>query len=146
MTWLLVLGVGNTLLGDDGFGPRAIEALEAAGDLPPGTRLLDGGTRGLLLLPEIEDAERLIVIDGVDLGWRPGEVRRLAEEEVPPGFGAAVSPHEVGLCDLMALCRLRGTTPHEVILWGVQVVRTDPGPGLSREVEAGRVTEVELKP
>jgi hydrogenase maturation protease len=132
---LLVLAVGNRILGDDGLGARALEALAGAG-LPPGTRLVDGGTDGLALLPAIEDAERLIVVDAIDLGLAPGALRRLVGEEIPLATMRPFSPHEVGLGDLLALCGLRDTTPREVVAWGVQVAHTGVGVHLSPAVEA----------
>jgi hydrogenase maturation protease len=132
---LLVLAIGNRILRDDGLGARALEAIARAG-LPPAARLLDGGTDGLALLPEIEDAERLIVVDAIDLGLAPGAIARLAREEIPLASMRPFSPHEVGLGDLLALCGLRDTTPREVVVWGAQVADTGVGMQLSPPVEA----------
>ena len=132
---LLVLGIGNPILCDDGVGPRAITALAERGGLPAGARLLDGGTGGLSLLPAIESAARVLVIDAVDVGGRPGEVRRLTGNEIPQTLRRRLTPHEVGLDDLLALCRLRGTLPAEVVLLGVQVASLEVRAQLSPEVE-----------
>lgn len=119
----LVLGLGNILLGDDGVGVRAVERLQALYDLPEDLRVLDGGTLGLDLLPYVEDADRLLLIDAVQAGQEPGTPLRLEGEEVPAFLAVKLSPHQMALPDLLAAARLRGRYPSEVVLWGVQ-----PGP------------------
>lgn len=136
MTPLLILGVGNPWLGDDGLGPRAIEALERSGGLPPEARLLDGGTRGLALLPEIEDAGRVIVIDAIDVGAAPGTIVRLEGADAQKALGRSVSAHDVGLRDVLWIALLRGTFPEDLVLFGVQVAALEAGADLSPEVAA----------
>lgn len=133
----LVLGLGNPLLGDDGLGPRAVEALREE-PLPAGVRLRDGGTGGLSLLAEIEEVERLLVIDAVDLGpgSEPGALVRLERDELPRTCARGLTAHQVGLRDLLALCALRGTLPGSVVLFGVQVEQLALGTGLSPRVAA----------
>jgi len=116
----LVLGLGNILLGDEGVGIRVVERLQARYDLPDEVQVLDGGTLGLDLLPYVEDADRLLVVDALELGAEPGTVARLEGHEVPAFLGVKVSPHQVGLADLMAVTRLRGHFPERLVLWGVQ--------------------------
>jgi hydrogenase maturation protease len=117
---VLVLAVGNPILGDDGAGPRALALLESEGGLPDGVALMDGGTEGLTLLPALEDAARLLILDALDAGLAPGALARMSGDEVPTALRRRLSPHEVGLADLLALARLRGTLPLEVVLLGVQ--------------------------
>lgn len=119
----LVLGLGNILLGDDGVGVRAVERLQSLYDFPEGVRVLDGGTLGLDLLPYIEDAARLLLVDAVQAGLEPGTLLRLEGDEVPAFLAMKLSPHQMALPDLLAVARLRGRYPSEVVLWGVQ-----PGP------------------
>lgn len=76
------------------------------------------------------------MIDAVDMGWRPGEVRRFAARDVPSLFGREGSARQTGVRDALAACRRRGLGPEEVILWGVQVGRRDRRAGLSPSVEA----------
>jgi hydrogenase maturation protease len=116
----LVLGLGNILLGDEGVGVRAVERLLSLYDFPPGTRVLDGGTLGLDLLPYVEDTDRLLLIDAVQAGLEPGSLVRLEGEKVPAFLAVKVSPHQMGLPDLLAAARLQDRYPEKVVLWGVQ--------------------------
>jgi hydrogenase maturation protease len=119
----LVLGLGNILLGDDGVGVRAVEHMQARYDFPEGTLVLDGGTLGLDLLPYVEDADRLLLIDAVQAGQEPGTIVRLAGDEVPAFLAVKLSPHQMAVPDLLAAARLRDRYPSQVVLWGIQ-----PGP------------------
>jgi hydrogenase maturation protease len=136
MTPLLVLGLGNPILGDDGLGPRAIAEIAARGGLPEGTRLFDGETGGLDLLGEIEDARRLIAIDAVHLGGRPGALHRLAGGAIPRHLERSASAHDVGLRDLLALARLRGGGPRDVVVLGLEPAAIEPATTLSPALEA----------
>ncbi|HVY62894.1 MAG TPA: hydrogenase maturation protease [Planctomycetota bacterium] len=136
MTAILVLGLGNPILGDDGLGPRAIEEIAAAVELPEGTRVYDGGTGGLDLLGEIEEAERLIAVDAVMTGGRPGALHRLAGPDIPAYLERSASAHDVGLRDLLALARLRGSGPSEVVVLGLEPAEMVPSTSLSPAVEA----------
>jgi hydrogenase maturation protease len=81
---------------------------------------LDGGTLALDLLPYVEDTDRLVVIDAVDMGAEPGTTVRIVDEEVPTFLSIKVSPHQMGLADILSATRLRDHYPEEVVLWGVQ--------------------------
>ena len=116
----LILGLGNTIMTDDGLGPRVIELLQQQGGLPDHVKLLDGGTLGLDLLPQLEDVVKLIIIDAVELGQSPGSLVRLSGEEVPAALETKLSPHQMGLKDLLAVARLMGHLPEEVVLIGAQ--------------------------
>ena len=136
MPQTLVLGLGNILLGDEGVGIRVVERLQQLYHLPDEVQVLDGGTLGLELLPFVEDAERLLVVDALELGAEPGTVARLEGHEVPAFLGVKVSPHQVGLADLMAVTRLRGHFPERLVLWGVQPAVLAVGVELSPTVAA----------
>jgi hydrogenase maturation protease len=116
----LVLGLGNTLLGDEGIGVHAVQRLRARYCFPETTQVLDGGTLGLDLLPYVEDADCLVVIDAVQMDAEPGTVVRLEGEEVPAFLSVKVSPHQMGLPDILAAAKLRGRYPSDIVLWGVQ--------------------------
>lgn len=116
----LIMGLGNTIMSDDGIGPKVIGLLQRDGDLPENVRLLDGGTLGLDLLPYLEGVERLILVDAVETGKAPGTLVRLAGEEVPLAIETRLSPHQMGLKDLLAVARLMECLPQEVVLIGMQ--------------------------
>lgn len=132
----LVLGLGNILLQDEGVGVRAVERLQHHPALPADVEVLDGGTLGLELLSRFEGIERLIVVDAVDAGARPGTLMRFAGEEIPASRGPIMSPHQVSLPHLLALAELQGILPGKVVLCGMQVQQIGMGFGLSPPVAA----------
>jgi hydrogenase maturation protease len=146
---VLVLGIGNVLLGDEGVGVRAARVLgESAeahpGSLPPGVRVMDGGTLGLDLLPHLAAAGALVVIDAVDLGLPPGSIRVLRDAAVRPPMAAARSAHDIGLVDLLETARLAAMLPAAVTLIGVQVSSMAVGLELTGAVAAAVPRAVEL--
>jgi hydrogenase maturation protease len=100
-------------------------------------QLLDGGTGGLQLLPPIEDADRLILLDAIEAGEAPGRLVVLERDELPRYFAHKLSPHEIALRDVLALAELRDRLPADLVAIGLQPGRVTMGPGLSPEVEAG---------
>lgn len=138
---LLVIGMGNVLLGDDGVGVRVVEALGRLGEqdpaaLPPGTRLLDGGTLGLGLLVHLDGAQGLVIVDAVDLGRSPGTVTVLHGDAVTAPGGPRGGSNPGGLAELLGTAGLLGILPPKVALVGVQVADIGIGLTLSREVDA----------
>jgi len=131
-----VLGLGNILLRDEGVGVRVIERLQALYDFPPEVQVLDGGTMALDLLPYVEDSARLLVIDALEMGAAPGTIARLEGNEVPAFLSIKISPHQMGLADILAAARLRDLHPKELVLWGVQPGTLDAGLALSAPVAA----------
>jgi hydrogenase maturation protease len=130
---ILVLGVGNPLLGDEGVGPCAIDELERGYVLPQDVRILDGGAPGLSLLGEITRADRLVLLDAVQTGARPGTVVTMEGESLFSGPDCRLSPHQIGLGDVIAAARLQGG-PQEVVLFGIEPERMELGLGLSSPV------------
>lgn len=120
MITTLVLGLGNTIMSDDGIGPKVIEQLQQNTGLPEGVLLLDGGTLGLDLLPHLEGVQRLIIVDAVEIRQPAGTCVRLAGDEVPIALETKLSPHQMGMKDLLAVARLMGHLPDEIVLIGVQ--------------------------
>ncbi|TYO99342.1 hydrogenase maturation protease [Geothermobacter ehrlichii] len=117
---VLVLGIGNSLMSDDGFGVRVVEELQRRYRFPENVTVLDGGTLGLDLLPHLEGADRLLIIDAIDMREKPGEIFRLEGEEVPRAFASKLSVHQMGVQDLLAVAELQGYCPPELVVWGVQ--------------------------
>jgi len=99
---LVVMGLGNILWGDDGLGVAAVAMLARRFDPPDGARVLDGGTLGLSLLPIIQDAERVLLLDAIRVGGAdPGALVRIEGDEVAPAVRERLSPHQVGVADLL---------------------------------------------
>jgi hydrogenase maturation protease len=132
---LLVLGLGNVLCGDDGLGIAALAMLrsEYEGD---GVRMLDGGTLGLSLLPYLEDATDVVLVDAIGADAPAGSLVRLTGDEVGPAVAQRLLPHQVGVADLFDGARLTGKLPARVILWGVVPDRIELVVALSPAVRA----------
>ena len=133
----LVLGIGNTLLGDDGFGVHVANLIAASPDLGPNVAVRDGGTLGLTLLPDIEDSERLIVIDAGEIGSAPGTMQVLFGDEMDAHLGRCKGTvHAVALADLIGAARLTGRVPGQRALVLVQPEHVGWGDGPSAPVAA----------
>jgi hydrogenase maturation protease len=118
---ILVLGVGNTLLSDDGIGIHVTETLRHKNGFGTHVTIRDGGTIGLSLLPEIEDADRLIVVDAARINGPPGTVRTFENEHMDAHLSTARSTvHEVALADLLDAATLSGTAPKIRALIAIQ--------------------------
>lgn len=131
----LVLGLGNVLLGDEGIGVWIADTLKRRFEFPASTTILEGGTLGLDLLPRLDGVQRLLVIDAAKFGGHPGELVRLQGEAISRVLAVKVSPHQVGVQDLLATARLLGSEPPHVVLWGMEPARLAPGTGFSPEVQ-----------
>lgn len=131
---LLVLGLGNVLLGDDGIGPAVIARLRDSHDIPAGVRCIDGGTLGLSLLAYLEDARMVILVDAVAADAAPGTAVRLEGREVGPAVATRLSPHQVGVADLLESARWHGREPQQLVLLGVVPQSIELGLGLSAPV------------
>jgi hydrogenase maturation protease len=117
---VVVIGLGNPLMGDDGLGLAVLDQLRSEYALAPEVELVDGGTWGMNLLPVIEEAHELILIDAIDAGEPPGTLVRLEHERLPRYLATKLSPHEVDLHDVLALAELRGTLPLDTVALGLQ--------------------------
>ncbi|HUC75562.1 MAG TPA: hydrogenase maturation protease [Vicinamibacterales bacterium] len=133
-TALLVLGLGNLLLEDDGVGSAAMALLNECYVPPDGARVLDGGTLGLSLLPYLEDAEAVILVDAVKTDAPPGTFVRLDGDDVGPAVGTRLSPHQIGVADLLDGARLLGRYPPRVVLLGLVPGSMELAVGLSPSV------------
>jgi hydrogenase maturation protease len=129
------LGIGNLIMSDDGVGVKVIQHLAENYLFPPGVTVLDGGTLGLDLLPRLEGIDRLLIVDAVDTGNAPGSLIRLSDDEIPIVMETKLSPHQMGLKDLIAVSILRGVKPPEMVLLGVQPQSIELGLELSPAVE-----------
>lgn len=146
----VVLGIGNTLLGDEGAGVYAVRALRARGAVPSDVIFVDGGTLSFTLAPMIEAARTLIVIDAVELGVEPGAVRVFVNDEMDKFLGThrKSSVHEVSLIDLLSVARLTNTLPARRALIGIQPQHIDwadiPTAPVARGIDASCDLTMEL--
>lgn len=133
---IVVLGVGNILLSDEGLGVRAIERLQRSYSWPPEVKLIDGGTCGMELLEDIEGLDALIMVDAIRAGQAPGTPILLAGDAIPVFFKTKLSPHQVGLCDVLATLEFLGRAPKDTTIMGLQPHSLALGMELSSEIEA----------
>jgi len=118
---MLVLGIGNVLWADEGFGVRCVEALKAGWDFADQVQLVDGGTQGLYLLPLVQSATRLLILDAVDYGLEPGTLKQVENDDVPRFLGARkMSLHQTGFQEVLMLAQMTDSFPKEVLLIGCQ--------------------------
>jgi hydrogenase maturation protease len=149
----LILGVGNYLQQDDGLSVHVIERLMDDPRIPDDVSIVDGGTCGLDLMQYLEGVDHLILLDAIHAGKTPGTIIRLSGDQVPAYLALKISPHDIGLPDLMAAAKLRDIYPAHVTVLGIEPEAIDFGIELSATV-AGKidlfietiVTELELIP
>lgn len=133
---VLVLGIGNLVMSDDAVGVLVAQRIQERYTFPDNVEILDGGTLGLDLLPKLENITNLIMIDAVETGDKPGTCVRLSGQELPIALETKLSPHQMGLKDLLAVSALMGHSPREMVLIGVQPGSIEMEVGLTAEVEA----------
>jgi hydrogenase maturation protease len=134
---ILVLGVGNTLLQDEGVGVRVVERLADGYRFSSNVELMDGGTQGIKLLEPVSSCDRLIVVDAVAGGGSPGTVYRLSGEDLKKSLTFKNSMHEFDLVETLACAEVLGNSPAAVIV-GIEPEEVSPwGLELSPAVAAG---------
>lgn len=132
----IVLGLGNTLQTDEGLGVYALEALAAQLGEVDGVEFVDGGVLGLNLLPLVESASHLLILDAANAGQAPGTVIELAREEIPLYTGIKLSQHQLTFQEVLALASIRGLLPPNLYLVGAQPADLTVGLGMSATIEA----------
>lgn len=140
---VLVLGVGNPLMGDDGIGVELAHRLQER-DYGPLVHVEEGGTLGMTLLPLLEDADTLILLDAVKTGAPPGTVLTRSRDELPRHFARVISPHQIGMKEVLGAAQLCGTLPRSITLVGVEARHTDFCRPMSAEVRAAVPQALEL--
>jgi hydrogenase maturation protease len=133
----LVLGLGNPLVSDEGFGVQAVQRLQERYRFPDEVEVVDGGTLGLKLLPILEDADRIVILDAVDVKRAAGSVVHIAWDEVHRALPVKISPHQETVTEVLALLELRRGEPDEFLIIGCQPDSLEMGLELSGEVEKG---------
>ena len=118
---ILLLGIGNILWADEGFGVRALETFNALYEAPGHVSLLDGGTQGLYLVQFVEESDFLLVFDAIDYGLEPGTLKIVQGDEVPKFTGAKkMSLHQTGFQEVLSAADLLGAYPEKLALIGCQ--------------------------
>lgn len=118
---ILVLGIGNILWADEGFGVRAVELFHARYRIPENVQILDGGTQGLYLVQFVQEADDLLVFDAIDYGLEPGTLKIVRDDEVPKFTGSKkMSLHQTGFQEVLSAADLLGSYPERLALVGCQ--------------------------
>ena len=134
----LILGIGNLLWADEGFGVRTIEAMHNRYEFDADVCVMDGGTQGIFLLPWVRSATRLLIFDAIDFGLPPATLRLIEGDDVPRYMGAKkVSMHQAGFQEVLSSAQLSGEFPQQLALIGVQPrLLDDYGGSLTAGVKA----------
>jgi len=139
---ILVLGLGNMLLSDEGVGIKALEELQRRYDYSGNVEIVDGGTIGLELLPYFEGRSHILIIDAVKTGKKPGTIVKI--EDPPAYFRTRTSPHQIGLADVMGVAAITDILPRDITLFGIEPKQISTGLDLSTEVaqNVSRLVEI----
>ena len=142
---ILILGVGNILLSDEGAGVRALELLQQRYTFPNQVELLDGGTSGLELLPALDHRTHVYILDVVqqkDLS--PGQTTIVDLAQSPGYFRQKISPHQLGLSEVLAVAEMSGTLPPNITLVGIRPLSLETGLDLTETVQDGLEKMIEF--
>lgn len=139
---IVVLGIGNVLWADEGFGVRCVETLQRNWTFADNVELIDGGTQGLYLLPNVQSADMLLIFDAIDYGLEPGTLKLVEDDEVPKFMGAKkMSLHQTGFQEVLSLAQLTGQYPKKVLLIGCQPDELEDYGGSLRNVVRNAMEE-----
>jgi hydrogenase maturation protease len=141
---ILIIGMGNVLMQDEGVGVRAVEELENRYQIPVNVNVVDGGTTGMELFEPIRNCDQLLVADAINTGDAYGTLVRIANDEIPAFFQTKLSNHQLGLSDLLALLTLKGEVPEHVAIIGMVPHSLENKLGLTPEAEAGLDAMVDM--
>ncbi|WP_306535642.1 HyaD/HybD family hydrogenase maturation endopeptidase [Geobacter sp.] len=131
----LIFGAGNLILSDEGFGVHCINYLEQHYDFPEDVELFDGGTLGIMVTHKIEEADRVYIVDTLETAGAPGEVFRFEKEDIMLNrLPVKLSPHQIGIQEMLFISEMRGGCPPRISLLGVIPETLDAGNELSATV------------
>jgi len=137
---ILLLGIGNVLWADEGFGVRVIERLQKGYRFPDQVNVMDGGTQGVYLVEHVQAADVLIVFDAIDYGLPPGTLKRIENDDVPNFLGAKkMSLHQTGFQEVLAMAQMLGNHPQHLLLIGVQPEELDDYGGSLRPIVKAQI-------
>jgi len=132
----IVLGIGNTLLSDDGVGVHIVNKLNNEYTFPENVTLIDGGTKGLDLLPFIEGSDRLLIVDAANFKKEPGTIDTVFGDKIPAFLSQKLSVHQIGLPDMLFAAKLMEISPSEMCLIGIQPKSMETSTEMSEEIKA----------
>ena len=136
MSRTLIVGIGNYLMTDDAVGIHAVNALKESYDFPDYVELIDGGTKGVELLPYLEDCRRLMLIDAVDLREPHGTIRTIEGEDMKAFLDLKFSVHQIGIPDMLFAMEFKGIKPPEMCLVGIQPASLETGTEMTEALAA----------
>lgn len=140
---ILVMGIGNILLEDEGIGVHVVDRLQSRYWLPDNVSVLDGGTSGMTLLDDIAACQHLLIVDCARLDGPPGTIHEFKGNAVPAFFQQRISPHQIGLSDLLAAAALLDALPAELSLVAIEPERIELG--MSMTATGERACELALE-
>ena len=132
---IAVLGIGNLLLSDDGVGVHVIKKLQEEYEFPGSVELIDGGTKGLDLLPLFEGKDKILIVDAANFRKEPGTIDTVEGDKIPAFLSSKLSVHQIGLPDTLFAAKLMDITPAEMSLIGIQPKSMETGVELSEEIK-----------
>ena len=133
---MLLIGLGNLLMSDEGIGVRLVAELEARKTVPPGVELLDMGTAGISILHQLAGHTKAVFVDCAFMGEEPGTLRRFTPEEVVTHkVQTRLSLHEGDLLNTLKLAKELGDCPEEIIIFGIEPQSVEPGLELTDALE-----------
>ncbi|TXH76877.1 HyaD/HybD family hydrogenase maturation endopeptidase [Thiobacillus sp.] len=139
---IVVLGIGNLLWADEGFGVRCVEDLHRRYEFADHVQLIDGGTQGLYLIHYVQEADALLIFDAIDYGLEPGTLKQVRDDEVPRFMGAKkMSLHQTGFQEVLSLAQLTGKYPQQILLIGCQPQELEDYGGSLRPVVKAALEE-----
>ena len=138
---VMLLGLGNILLKDEGVGVHVVTTMREKYSFSPEIEAIDGGTLGLDLLHLIEDKDKLLIIDAINFGKEPGFIGVLEDEEIPAALHAKLSVHHIGLSDVLFAAKLTDKTPQMVCLIGIQPESLEVGLDMTERI-SGKIEEI----
>jgi len=137
---ILILGIGNVLWADEGFGVRCVEAINHQYEFPDNVTLMDGGTQGIYLVQHVQACDYLVVFDAIDYGLEGGEMKLIEDNDVPNFMGAKkMSLHQTGFQEVLSTADLLGDYPEKILLIGVQPVELEDFGGSLRPAVKAQV-------
>lgn len=137
-----ILGIGNLIVGDEGFGVHTVHYLEEHYEFPDNVEIKDGGTAGIYMSPFLEECDPVLVIDVVDIDAEPGSMHYYSSEDVKAGkISTRMSPHQLGLLEILEICKLRDAAPEVLEFYCVVPKTLETSTELS-DVVAPRVKEI----